>query len=186
MKHQITLPTRTIEYSFKTSLRSRTMRLVVYGERDIRVTAPRWVGQGTIERFIVQKSDWVLRKIEQFVARGPMIHLRSSTTEYRAYREQAYVLAQKKVAELNIAYGFTFRHITIRNQKSRWGSCSTKGNLSFNYKIIHLPEKLVDYIVVHELCHLGQFNHSAQFWNLVAQTIPDHKERRKELKKYRF
>jgi predicted metal-dependent hydrolase len=67
-------------------------------------------------------------------------------------------------------------------QRSRWGSCSRKGNLNFNYKLIQLPQELADYIVVHELCHLKQFNHSHAFWNLIAETIPNHIELRKILK----
>jgi predicted metal-dependent hydrolase len=68
-------------------------------------------------------------------------------------------------------------------QKSRWGSCSRKKNLNFNYKLIQLPLELADYIVVHELCHLQEFNHGQGFWNLVGETIPDYKARRDELRK---
>jgi len=68
--------------------------------------------------------------------------------------------------------------------RSRWGSCSVSGNLNFNYKLIHLPEDIAEYIVAHELCHLAEFNHSKKFWELVSKTIPDHKLRRKRLKKY--
>ena len=82
----------------------------------------------------------------------------------------------------NQIYGFQYNKINIRNQKTRWGSCSKKGNLNFNYKIALLPEKYADYIVVHELCHLKEFNHSRSFWNLVARTIPDFRERKKRIK----
>lgn len=184
MKYQLALATRTIEYTLKTSLRSRSVRLSVYGDGDVRVSAPKWLGQSTIEKFIIQKSDWIVRKIDHFARRGPMICLKSGAADYRTHRDRALVIAEKKVLQWNAFYRFDVHNITVRNQKSCWGSCSTKGNLSFNYKIVHLPENLVDYIVVHELCHLGQFNHSVRFWNLVAQTIPDYKERRKELKQY--
>lgn len=72
--------------------------------------------------------------------------------------------------------------MAIRNQKSRWGSCSTKGNLNFNYKLAIIPSHLADYVIVHELCHLGEFNHSQKFWDLVAKTMPGYKEMRNELK----
>ncbi len=68
------------------------------------------------------------------------------------------------------------------NQRTKWGSCSKKGNLNFNYKIALMPEKIADYIVVHELCHLKEFNHSRKFWNLVVKIIPDYLEIKKELK----
>ncbi len=70
----------------------------------------------------------------------------------------------------------------IKNHKTRWGSCSELGNLNFNYKLIFLPDAIVDYIVVHEICHLIEFNHSQDFWRLVARTIPNFRELRHELR----
>ncbi len=81
-------------------------------------------------------------------------------------------------------YTFLYSRISIRNQSSRWGSCSRKGNLSFNYRLALLPPRLADYIIVHELCHLGEFNHSKKFWDLVALTIPDWQKLRVELKEH--
>lgn len=103
--------------------------------------------------------------------------------EFIEHKERARAIVQQRIMHFNAFYGFSFGAIRIKNQKSRWGSCSKKGNLNFNYRIALLPERLIDYIVVHELCHLGEFNHSQNFWNLVAQTIPDFAERRAELKK---
>ncbi|MCX6717401.1 MAG: M48 family metallopeptidase [Candidatus Taylorbacteria bacterium] len=103
--------------------------------------------------------------------------------EYLKYKDQAKIFVINKVTELNKNYGYKINRITIRNQKTRWGSCSKKGNMNFNYKIVLLPDKLAEYIIVHEICHLGEFNHSANFWNLVAQTVPDYKEKREELHK---
>ena len=76
-----------------------------------------------------------------------------------------------------------FNKINIKNQKTRWGSCSKKGNLNFNYKIALLPQHLADYIIVHELCHLGEFNHSRSFWNLVAKVFPEYLGIRNELRR---
>lgn len=109
----------------------------------------------------------------------------STSPAYLEHREAALTLVTTKLAEFNAhpSYHFTTNRITIRNQRSRWGSCSRKGGISFNYRIVLLPPHLADYIIVHELCHLGQFNHSRDFWALVAETIPDYLERRRELKK---
>jgi len=82
----------------------------------------------------------------------------------------------------NTFYNFKWGRVTIRNQKTRWGSCSKKGNLNFNYKIALLKPSQADYIIVHELCHLKEFNHGKNFWSLVAQTIPDYKEVRSSLR----
>ncbi len=99
------------------------------------------------------------------------------------HKEEALAFAEMRVKYFNKFYKFTFNKINIKNQKTRWGSCSKNGNINFNYKIALLPQHLADYIIVHELCHLGEFNHSRKFWNLVAKTIPDYLEIRNELKK---
>ena len=88
-----------------------------------------------------------------------------------------------KIAEFNKHYGFKIGKVAIRDTKSRWGSCSKQGNLNFSYKIFLLPPHIAEYIIVHELCHLGEFNHSLSFWSLVAEVVPDHKAIRNELKK---
>lgn len=108
---------------------------------------------------------------------------RRSKSNYLKHKEQARALAHHKVAHFNTIYNFPINRIAIRNQKTRWGSCSRNGNLNFNYKIALIPEPLADYIVVHEICHLGEFNHSKNFWDLVARTIPDWKKKREELRR---
>src|SRR3989344_1749908 len=118
----------------------------------------------------------------RIVWRRIKVYPRRSKREYAKYKEMARVFAKNKIAQYNKLYQFKVNRITIRNQKSRWGSCSKKGNLNFNYKIVLLPEALVDYVIVHELCHLGEFNHSKKFWKLVSLTIPDYKEVRKRFK----
>jgi predicted metal-dependent hydrolase len=102
---------------------------------------------------------------------------------YKAHKEFARELITARVAHWSSVYGFSCGRIAIKNQKRCWGSCSAKGNLNFNYKVIFLPESLMDYLIVHELCHLGELNHSKRFWDLVAQTIPDYKEKRAHLRR---
>lgn len=82
-------------------------------------------------------------------------------------------------------YSVGYRKVSIRNQKTRWGSCSKLGNLNFNYKIAFLPKEQRDYIVTHEVCHLIEFNHSQRFWDEVGKTIPNYKKIRKEIKSTR-
>jgi predicted metal-dependent hydrolase len=89
--------------------------------------------------------------------------------------ERAYQFAGK--------YGFIINKVTVRNQKTRWGSCSARGNLSFNYNLVQYKKEIIDYVIVHELCHRKEMNHSKKFWLLVEKICPDYKILRKELKK---
>ena len=98
-------------------------------------------------------------------------------------REQARSLVLAKLAHFNQFYGFKINRVAIKNTYRRWGSCSSKGNLNFNYKIIYLKPELADYLIVHELCHLGEFNHSPKFHALVAKTIPNYVEINKKLRR---
>ncbi|MDB5254321.1 MAG: putative metal-dependent hydrolase [Parcubacteria group bacterium] len=105
--------------------------------------------------------------------------------KYLKHKEAARALVIERLEHFNLFYTFQYKRIFIKNHKSRWGSCSKQGNLNFNYRIIFLPPKLADYLIVHELCHLGEFNHSPRFWDLVEQTLPDWKKRRRELMAWR-
>jgi len=101
---------------------------------------------------------------------------------YFKHKEAALGLAVDRANRYAGIYRCRFNKITIKNQKTRWGSCSKKGNLNFNYRILFLPEETRDYIVVHEICHLKELNHSRKFWALVAQVFPNHKEIRRGLR----
>ncbi len=103
----------------------------------------------------------------------------STTKHYDEHKERARILVHDRLIHWNQFYGHTYKRVAIRNQRSRWGSCSTKQNLNFNYRLVFLPIELVDYVVVHELCHLKHFNHGPEFWLAVAEQIPNyelHKE----------
>ena len=108
------------------------------------------------------------------------------TKDYVKHKESARVLIVEKVKRYSSVYGCSVRRISIRNQKTRWASCSEKGNLNFSYKILFLPEMFADYIIVHELCHLQELNHSQRFWDLVVQVFPNYKQIRKELRTYKM
>ena len=106
---------------------------------------------------------------------------KNNNIEYILYKESALQTAKARLAYFNGLYGFDYQKISIRNQKTCWGSCSRKGNLSFNYRIALMPGHLADYIIVHELCHIGELNHSKRFWSLIARTMPEYKRLKKEL-----
>ncbi len=183
MKRQIELHKKKIEYTLKVSKRARRMRLAIYCDGGFVVTAPRNISNNIIEQFIIKKSQWILDKLEYFKSISSKINVKGTKNDYANHKNQSLALAEKRIEYFNKIYGFKFNKINIKNQKTRWGSCSRKGNLNFNYKIALLPERLADYIIVHELCHLKEFNHSQKFWNLVAVAIPDYLEIRNELRK---
>lgn len=97
-------------------------------------------------------------------------------------RHKAKIYIPKRVQELSKHAGFNYKKVTIRSQKTRWGSCSADGRLSFNYRLIRFREKVVDYVIIHELCHLKELNHTKKFWDLVERFCPDYKSLKRELK----
>jgi len=96
---------------------------------------------------------------------------------------QAEHFVESRLNHFNKFYNFEINRVVIRNQGTRWGSCSSKKNLNFNYRIIYLRPQLADYLIVHELCHLGQLNHSKRFWTLVKKSIPNYVEINRELRR---
>ncbi|MGI9118030.1 MAG: YgjP-like metallopeptidase domain-containing protein [Minisyncoccia bacterium] len=107
-----------------------------------------------------------------------------SRKDYLKNKEQARKIIVAEVERVNKFYNFKYNKIAIRDQKSRWGSCSQKKNLNFNYRLFKLPSKQLEYVVVHELCHLVELNHGPKFWALVAQYMPDYKAVRAEMKNH--
>jgi hypothetical protein len=110
--------------------------------------------------------------------------VRKVSPRYLKHKEATRALVTERIAYFNQFYGCAVGRIAIRNQKSRWGSCSRKGNLNFNYRLSLIPPHLADYVIVHELCHLKQFDHSQAFWDLVAEQYPEHVAARAELRKF--
>lgn len=129
--------------------------------------------------------NWVLGKIAFFkqMQIKNLFMPSLGKKDYLKYKNQALEMVTARVNFFNSIYKAGFNKINIRNQKTRWGSCSVRGNLNFNYKILFLSERARDYVVVHEICHLKEFNHSKNFWNLVGIGLPNYVEIRKELKK---
>ncbi len=171
-----------ISYTLKISSRARLLRLQVQRDGQVLVTAPAGMSVNFIEQFILKKSRWILEKIQYVASVKDKIFLHGSRREYLKHKEQARQLVKQKIEYFNQFYGFNVGRISIKNQRSRWGSCSRKGNLNFNYKIVLLSDELANYIIVHELCHLGQFNHSKEFWKLVSRALPNYSELRKKFK----
>lgn len=162
------------------------MRLSVACDSTVTLTLPFGMGLQKAEKFVADKLDWIKRALEYFKTYPASPKAQPVRGEYKKFKVQALSLAQSKVKQWAKIYGANYNRVSIKNQKTRWGSCSKKGNLNFNYRIVHLRAELLDYLVVHEVCHLKEFNHSRKFWALVANAIPNYKLLRKELRAYGF
>lgn len=180
MQKEIKLGGKKVKYILKNNRRGHHVRLTIGCDGTLTATKPWWTDENAVEKFIAQKAEWIISKIEYFKRFDSRFFARDRKS-YLAGKEAARKLVEARLAHFNRFYGFRFGRISIRKQKSRWGSCSKKGNLNFNYKIALLPGHLADYIIVHELCHLKEFNHSRKFWSLVSRAIPEDKKAKREL-----
>lgn len=167
-----------IEY--KKSKTARRLRITISRDGQCIVTIPRRMDEVIAQKFVNEKSDWIRKQINRVALLPPPTVF--SKKEIVALKKQTRLLVTERLSYFNQFYGHTYFKISIRRQKTRWGSCSKTGNLNFNYKIALLPPHLADYIIVHELCHLKEMNHSKRFWELVELTIPFPSLKRRELK----
>jgi len=137
-----------------------------------------------IQWFINQKEQWITEKYQAAIVDKPEPE-RVPIPEYVSkqwLQTEGTARFQQKIAfwaaKMNVTYG----RVTIRDQKTRWGSCSSQGNLNFNWRLLLMPEDVMEYVVVHELAHRREMNHSAAFWNIVEIYLPDYRTRRQWLK----
>lgn len=162
----------------------KTMTIEVTKEAKVLVRAPYRMPLSEIQRFVNEKSDWIEKHIQKMREKQREVSEveRLTTEQIRELAELAIKVIPQRVAYYAKIIDVTYGRITIRNQKTRWGSCSGKGNLNFNCLLMLTPPEVLDYVVVHELCHRKEMNHSKWFWNEVEKVLPDYRERRKWLK----
>lgn len=181
MQKEIFLASQTITYTLKVSPRAKRLRLAIYCNGELVVTQPKYLKTEIVEKFIKEHEPWIIKKSEYFknIEAGPLSHL--TRRDYLNKREEVRTLITKRLEYFNRFYNFKYRQINIRDQKTRWGSCSRQGSLNFNFRLFYIPEPMCDYVIVHELCHLKELNHSVRFWNLVAQAIPNFRDLKNNL-----
>lgn len=180
-KRFIKLNNEEISYEFRASRLTRSLRLEI-GRNGLIAVKPWRATDKMLEDFIIKKSSWILRSLSKINKAESLPEIKPEDLKILKRRAAKILIARLEF--FNIDYQYKYASLSVRSQKTRWGSCSHGGKLSFNCRLALLPERLLDYVVVHELCHLKEMNHSARFWSLVAKTMPDHKERRHELKQY--
>ncbi|KND51039.1 MAG: putative metal-dependent hydrolase [Parcubacteria bacterium C7867-007] len=189
---------QTVTHEIRESARAKHLRIDVFPDGRVLLTKPIRMPLHIAEAFLKQRTAWILQTKEAFIARTKKIEQkrrklgiaepillpkpRMGSAAYKQAVAIARAISTERLSHFNEHYKFTYGSISIRNQKTRWGSCSAAGNLSFNYRIAYLPPAQQDYLVVHELCHTKEHNHSPKFWSLVGETIPEYKRLRSVLK----
>ena len=137
---------------------------------DLRVTIPRGGSRREAERFVERNRSWAERQ------RSRVLAARRPTSEIRVLRARAAAELPPQLLALAATHGLTVRRVTIRDQRSRWGSCSPNGDIALNFRLLLMPPHVREYILIHELMHLQQANHSRRFWRLVAAACPGFRD----------
>ncbi|HRH32274.1 MAG TPA: SprT family zinc-dependent metalloprotease [bacterium] len=170
-----------ITYTLRRFARAKHVRIRIEPDGACVVTAPTRASQAVIDKLVAGKADWIANARKSLKAQPRPYSWRGTPAELKKFKSSALRLAQDRLKYFNQFYGFVWKDVVIRNQRTRWGSCSSTGRLSFTYKISLLPPHLADYIIVHELCHLKEMNHSKRFWALVAKTQPEYRQLKHQL-----
>lgn len=172
-----------------TLIRSSRKSCAISIDQDgqITVRVPMRISEKEISHLLIDKRLWIITKYLEVQEQKKNRPVSDLTDIQRAVLEQRYIAAAKEYFPKRVAYfnqftGGSYNRITIRDQKTRWGSCSAKGTLSFNWRLMLAPPSIPDYVIVHELCHLTYMNHSAAFWKKVESVYPDYRSARKWLK----
>ena len=165
----------------------KTLAIEIRPDMRVIVRAPHRAPNGYIEQFISGRADWIaehLRRMEQKnrQCNDALPVKKLANNDIKELADKACTCIPGRVAHFAPIVGVTYGRITIRNQRTRWGSCSSMGNLNFNCLLMLTPPEVIDYVVVHELCHRKEMNHSGRFWNEVAIVLPGYAEQEKWLK----
>ena len=163
---------------------AKGMRLRVREDGQVILTVPRYFPLKMARQFLLSKEAWIVAARTRMAAVPARLLNQGGPDEYAQYKEEARRRITARVEFFQTKYGVTSTGIAIRNQRTRFGSCSAAGKLNFNYRLLFLPEALFEYVIVHEVCHLREMNHSPRFWALVAQMVPDYRVRKQKLQSY--
>lgn len=159
----------------------KTISIEIKTDAQIIVRAPRQLTRAQIDEFVKKHESWIQNHIDRLKKEKTVPVDRLSDEDIYRLADQALTVIPPRVKYFAGKMGVRYGRITIRNQKTRWGSCSSRGNLNFNCLLMLTPPDVLDYVVVHELCHLKEMNHSPRFWAEVEKVLPDYREPKKWL-----
>ena len=166
--------------------RRRTLTLLITEEGHLVVRAPLKMSESYILRFVKTKASWIEKHVRQAAQQSltqPPPLAPEEEARLKALARDAFIERACRYAR---PMGVTFTRIRLSSAKTRWGSCSPRGNLSFNWRLIRAPVQILDYVVVHELAHLTEANHSPRFWKKVEEFCPNYKTARAWLRTNRL
>ena len=163
----------------------KTTAIQINEKGDIIVRSPYSVSRRKVEQMLREKQDWI-EKHQKAIKEKENSRREITEQERREGIERAKQILPARIQYYAKIMGVTYGKVTLREQETRWGSCSSKGNLNFNWKLALMPDEILDYVVVHELAHRMEMNHSDKFWKIVENVLPDYRERRKWLKECRL
>lgn len=172
----------TGDYTLIRSTR-KTVALMINEDGTVIVRAPNRMAKREIESFVRRHRLWI-ENHQRELAEARQKKKVLTEQERQQGIEDAKTRIPRRAAYYAGRMGVSYGRITIREQKTRWGSCSNKGNLNFNWKLALMPPEILDYVVVHELAHRREMNHSPRFWAEVEAILPDYRERRQKLREY--
>jgi predicted metal-dependent hydrolase len=173
--------------SFMDFVRHPTARRYVIRVRPdgtVRVTVPRWGSRRYAELFAEQQRGWIERQRAQ-ISDAPADRVGYTTEAITEFRRRAAHELPERLRHLAAHHGLRVSRISVRNQRSRWGSCSPSGHICLNWRLVLMPDTVRDYVLIHELMHLRRLDHSRHFWRLVAHACPDYERARQWLRENR-
>ena len=173
------------EVLLEQSNRARHMNLSIRPFRGVRVAVPRGVSFAAAESFARSRSDWILKHLPRLQAiEHEAVQCRREGLGSGFDPKEAKKILVRRLNLLSEKSGLPYNRVFVKNQKTRWGSCSEKKNINLNVNLVRLPEALMDYAIMHELVHTVVLNHSRQFWELLETYVEDARDRDRELRQY--
>ncbi len=178
------------EVAFVKSRRARKLTLSVKPWRGVRVTLPWYAAWRDAEAFMLEHADWLrdkLRQAKKYEESGAgLLDPRAAAASEAALRQRALEFLPRRTALLSETHGFSFRRVSVRKSRTRWGSCSSINNINLSIYLMLLPSHLIDYVILHELVHTIHKNHSPAFWSLLDEHTGNAKALAREIKKFRI
>jgi predicted metal-dependent hydrolase len=175
-------PVGVVHFVF--SKRAKHLSITVRHDSSVKVAIPKGVTLKTARKFFESKIEWVNRHLKKIQNQNEKVRPPLELSNGEKRKAKKYLI--ERLNYLSNKYGFTYNRVFIRNQRTRWGSCSSRDNISLNMKLVRLPQELQDYVILHELVHIKHKNHSHKFWYAMDKLVGDSRQLRRQMRQYRL